>query len=106
MTLDSLPNLDTSGLCLVKTLSTALTCWPYRNMALRDGARTSTRSFADAVWPVSRRCRPGYVKGRSASTKEQSACCDRHLGMLAAPMMTAVWIETKKAKVPESLLTV
>src|SRR6266436_6285291 len=34
MTLDSLPDLDTSGLCLVKTLSTALTCWPYRNMAL------------------------------------------------------------------------
>ena len=31
MTLDSLPDLDTSGLCLVKTLSTALTCWPYRN---------------------------------------------------------------------------
>src|SRR5213596_637115 len=31
MTLDSLPDLDTSGLCLVKTLSTPLTCWPYRN---------------------------------------------------------------------------
>src|SRR5438128_5484960 len=44
MTLDSLPDLDTSGLCLVKTLSTALTCWPYRNTALRDGARTSTRT--------------------------------------------------------------
>src|SRR5947207_13000747 len=40
MTLDSLPDLDTSGLCLVKNLSTALTCWPYRNTALRDGART------------------------------------------------------------------
>src|SRR5205809_2967534 len=26
MTLDSLPDLDTSGLCLVKALSTALTC--------------------------------------------------------------------------------
>ena len=37
MTLDSLPDLDTSGLCLVKTLSTALTGWPYRNTALRDG---------------------------------------------------------------------
>ena len=46
MTLDSLPDLDTSGLlCLVKTLSTALTCWPYRNTALRDGARTSTHKF-------------------------------------------------------------
>src|SRR5213592_110569 len=48
MTLDSLPDLDTSGLCLVKTLSTALTCWPYRNMALRDGARTSTRTSSVA----------------------------------------------------------
>src|SRR3989475_2385017 len=44
----SLPDLDTSGLCLVKTLSTALTCWPYRNMALRDGARTSTRTSSVA----------------------------------------------------------
>src|SRR2546427_7163401 len=34
MTLDSLPDLDTSGLCLVKTLPTALTCWPYRSTAL------------------------------------------------------------------------
>src|SRR5438093_7270419 len=48
MTLDSLPDLDTSGLCLEKTLSTALTCWPYRNMALRDGARTSTRTSSVA----------------------------------------------------------
>src|SRR5216117_1156363 len=55
MTLDSLPDLDTSGLCLVKTLSTALTCWPYRNTALRDGARTSTRTSSVA-------------KGRTAST--------------------------------------
>src|SRR5712691_3696627 len=39
MTLDSLPDLDTSGLCLVKTLSTALTCWPYRNTALRCSRR-------------------------------------------------------------------
>src|SRR5437867_13276925 len=54
MTLDSLPDLDTSGLCLVKTLSTALTCWPYRNTALRDGARTSTRTSS-------------VVKGRTAS---------------------------------------
>src|SRR5437867_9540816 len=43
MTLDSLPDLDTSGLCLVKTLSTALTCWPYRNT--RHG---SLRSDGDA----------------------------------------------------------
>src|SRR2546426_12056988 len=43
-----LPDLDTSGLCLVKTLSTALTCWPSRNMALRDGARTSTRTSSVA----------------------------------------------------------
>src|SRR5947207_14659995 len=42
---DSLPDLDTSGLCLVKTLSTALTCWPFRNTALRDGARTSHAHF-------------------------------------------------------------
>src|SRR2546421_2706701 len=48
MTLDSLPDLDTSGLCLVKTLSTALTCWPYRNTALRDGARTSTHNSSVA----------------------------------------------------------
>src|SRR6266478_337158 len=46
MTLDSLPDLDTSGLCLVKTLSTALTCWPYRNTALRNDGRTSTRTSA------------------------------------------------------------
>src|SRR2546426_3326711 len=37
MTLDSLPDLDTSGLCLVKTLSTALTCWPSRNGTRRSG---------------------------------------------------------------------
>ena len=48
MTLDSLPDLDTSGLCLVKTLSTALTCWPYRNTALRDDGRTSTRTSSVA----------------------------------------------------------
>src|SRR5436309_15683981 len=45
---DSLPDLDTSGLCLVKTLSTALTCWPYRNTALRDDGRTSTRTSSVA----------------------------------------------------------
>ena len=45
MILDSLPDFDTSGLCLVKTLSTALTCWPYRNMALRDGARNIHTHF-------------------------------------------------------------
>src|SRR5438445_6005369 len=59
MTLDSLPDLDTSGLCLVKTLSTALTCWPYRNMALRDGARTSTRTSSVAKGrTASIHCRP------------------------------------------------
>src|SRR6266702_3692416 len=60
MTLDSLPDLDTSGLSLVKTLSTALTCWPYRNMALRDGARTSTWWWACE----SRRGRSGRGSGR------------------------------------------
>src|SRR2546421_9101507 len=59
MTLDSLPDLDTSGLCLVKTLPTALTCWPYRNMALRDGARTSTRTSSVAKGrTASIHCRP------------------------------------------------
>src|SRR3989454_10088816 len=48
MTLDSLPDLDTSGLCLVKTLSTALTCWPYRKTALRDDGLTSTRTSSVA----------------------------------------------------------
>ncbi len=47
MTLDSLPDLDTSGLCLVKTLSTALTFWPFLNAALRDGAHPSLFSGAD-----------------------------------------------------------
>src|SRR5438046_2696103 len=46
MTLDSLPDLDTSGLCLVKNLPTALTCWPYRNTALRDGARPNDANFS------------------------------------------------------------
>src|SRR2546422_73376 len=50
MTLDSLPDLDTSGLCLVKTLFTALTCWPDRNTALRDDGRTSTRWFDALEW--------------------------------------------------------
>src|SRR5437660_4063744 len=58
MTLDSLPDLDTSGLCLVKTLPTALTCWPYRNMALRDGARTSARTSS-----VAKGGRPRYTAG-------------------------------------------
>ena len=61
MTLDSLPDLDTSGLCLVKTLPTALTCWPFRNTALRDGARTSTRTSSVA-------------KGRTASIHTSRAC--------------------------------
>src|SRR5207244_8596911 len=44
MTLDSLPDLEYKRVVSCKTLSTALTCWPYRNTALRDGARTSTRT--------------------------------------------------------------
>ena len=56
---DSLPDLDTSGLCLVKTLSTALTCWPDRSTALRDGARTSTRTSSVAKGrTASIHCRP------------------------------------------------
>src|SRR5437773_9011210 len=49
MTLDSLPDLDTSGLCLVKTLPTALTCWPYRNTALRGGARCQANAIVDPL---------------------------------------------------------
>src|SRR5213083_2944338 len=63
MTLDSLPDLDTSGLCLVKTLPTALTCWAYRSTALRDGARTST------LVPISARISPGALS--------PGARCDR-----------------------------
>src|SRR5947209_12032479 len=48
MTLDSLPDLDTNGLCLVKTLSTALKCWPFRNTALRDDGRTSAHTSSVA----------------------------------------------------------
>ena|SRR5436309_12688203 len=64
MTLDSLPDLDTSGLCLVKTLPTALTCWPYRNTrhgSLRsDGdaggdRRSVRRQDAAASWTARRR---------------------------------------------------
>src|SRR6266699_1000373 len=59
MTLDSLPDLDTSGLCLVKALPTALTGWPSRNTALRDGARTSTRTSSVAKGrTASIHCRP------------------------------------------------
>ena len=65
MTLDSLPDLDTSGLCLVKTLPTALTCWPYRSTALRDGARTST------LVPISARISPGALS--------PGARCDRSM---------------------------
>src|SRR2546425_417763 len=38
----------------------ALTCWPYRNTALRDGARTSTRTSSVA-------------KGRTASIHRRPA---------------------------------
>src|SRR6266576_7221577 len=60
MTLDVSRTWNTSGLCLVKTLSTALTCWPFRNTALRDGARTSTRTSSVA-------------KGRTASPARELA---------------------------------
>src|SRR5438309_9797774 len=52
MTLDSLPDLDTSGLCLVETLSTALTCWPYRAQFVgrqtEDGLDTLPTRAAEA----------------------------------------------------------
>src|SRR5882724_7555740 len=73
MTLDSLPDLDTSGLCLVKTLSTALTCWPYRNTALRDGARTSTRTSSVAKWrTASIHCRPAPPRQTEARSSRTS----------------------------------
>src|SRR5256712_10219629 len=73
MTLDSLPDLDTSGLCLVKTLSTALTCWPYRNTALRDGARTSTRTSSAAKGrTASIHCRPAPAKQTEALSSRTS----------------------------------
>src|SRR5882672_7917509 len=73
MTLDSLPDLDTSGLCLVKTLSTALTCWPYRNTSLRDGARTSTRSSSVAKWrTASIHCRPAPPRQTEALSSRTS----------------------------------
>src|SRR6266567_1843887 len=73
MTLDSLPDLDTSGLCLVKTLSTALTCWPYRNTALRDGARTSTRtSSVGKGRTASIHCRPAPPRQTEALSSRTS----------------------------------
>src|SRR2546426_1315123 len=73
MTLDSLPDLDTSGLCLVKTLPTALTCWPYRNMALRDGARTSTRTSSAAKGrTASIHCRPAPPRQTEALSSRTS----------------------------------
>src|SRR5437867_7721045 len=73
MTLDSLPDLDTSGLCLVKTLPTALTCWPYRNTALRDGARTSTRtSSVGKGRTASIHCRPAPPRQTEALSSRTS----------------------------------
>src|SRR5436309_4206639 len=73
MTLDSLPDVDTSGLCLVKTLSTALTCWPYRNTALRDGARTSTRTSSVAKGrTASIHCRPAPPRQTEALSSRTS----------------------------------
>src|SRR2546425_12454744 len=60
MTLDSLPDLEYKRVVSCKDSSTALTCWPYRNTALRDGARTSTRTSSVA-------------KGRTASIHCRSA---------------------------------
>src|SRR3989454_11658105 len=68
-----LPDLDTSGLCLVKTLSTALTCWPSRNMALRDGARTSTRTSSVAKGrTASIHCRPAPPRQTEALSSRTS----------------------------------
>src|SRR5437773_742729 len=73
MTLDSLPDLDTSGLCLVKTLSTALTCWPDRNTALRDGARTSTHTSSVAKRrTASIPCRPAPPRQTEALSSRTS----------------------------------
>src|SRR3989441_2995705 len=73
MTLDSLPDLDTSGLCLVKTLPTPLTCWPYRNTALRDGARTSTRTSSVAKGrTASIHCRPAPPRQTEALSSRTS----------------------------------
>src|SRR5436309_5333201 len=73
MTLDSLPDLDTSGLCLVKNLSTALTCWPYRNTALRIGTRTSTRTSSVAKGrTASIHCRPAPPRQTEALSSRTS----------------------------------
>src|SRR5213594_1686149 len=73
MTLDSLPDLDTSGLCLVKNLPTALTCWPYRNTALRDGARTSTHNSSVAKGrTASIHCRPAPPRPTEALSSRTS----------------------------------
>src|SRR5207245_10229700 len=73
MTLDSLPDLDTSGLCHLKTLATALTCWPYRNTALRDGARTSTRTSLVAKGrTASIHCRPAPPRETEALSSRTS----------------------------------
>src|SRR5213594_1416222 len=82
MTLDSLPDLDTSGLCLVKTLSTALTCWPYRNMALRDRATAvASKNFGFCV-PHSRTALVN-VKSRKSSAVMQCSAADE-MGALSA----------------------
>src|SRR5437773_8670203 len=73
MTLDSLPDLDTSGLCPVKTLSTVLTYWPFRNTALRDGARTSTRTSSVAKGrTASIHCRPAPPRQTEALSSRTS----------------------------------
>src|SRR5881409_164914 len=73
MTLDSLSDLDTSGLCPVKTLSTVLTYWPFRNTALRDGARTSTRTSSVAKGrTASIHCRPAPPRQTEALSSRTS----------------------------------
>src|SRR3989442_1446730 len=83
---DSLPDLDTSGLCLVKTLSTALTCWPFRNTALRDGARTSTRTSSVAKGRMaSIHCRPAPPNdGKSSDELRERR--SRHCGRPGWPL--------------------
>src|SRR5204863_2234079 len=57
----------------LKTLPTALTCWPYRNMALRDGARTSTRTSSVAKGrTASRHCRPAPPRQTEALSSRTS----------------------------------
>src|SRR3989442_8161582 len=67
------PGLGYKRLCLVKTLSTALTCWPYRNTALWNGARTSTRTSSVAKGrTASIHCRPAPPRQTEALSSRTS----------------------------------